>query len=194
MSPQGLRKAFPKLRVDVVTGLLTPEDRRARVESMVEAEQRILVATDCLSEGINLQHLFDSVIHYDLSWNPTRHQQREGRVDRFGQPAKVVRSVLLYSPDSAIDGAVLEVILRKAEAIRQATGVTVPLPEQRSAVAGALMNAVLLRKGERSRCGLTSASISLKTRRTWRPAGMTRKRGSVAPAPALRRTPSAPKK
>ena len=143
----GLRKAFPKLRVDVVTGLLTPEDRRARVESMVEAEQRILVATDCLSEGINLQHLFDSVIHYDLSWNPTRHQQREGRVDRFGQPAKVVRSVLLYSPDSAIDGAVLEVILRKAEAIRQATGVTVPLPEQRSAVAGALMNAVLLRKG-----------------------------------------------
>jgi hypothetical protein len=114
---------------------------------MVEAEQRILVATDCLSEGINLQHLFDSVIHYDLSWNPTRHQQREGRVDRFGQPAKIVRSVLLYSPDSAIDGAVLEVILRKAEAIRQATGVTVPLPEQRSAVAGALMNAVLLRKG-----------------------------------------------
>ena len=143
----GLRKAFPKLRVEAVTGLLTPEDRRARVESMADAGQRILVATDCLSEGINLQHLFDAVVHYDLSWNPTRHQQREGRVDRFGQPAKVVRSVLLYSPDSAIDGAVLEVILRKAEAIRQATGVTVPLPEERSAVAGALMNAVLLRKG-----------------------------------------------
>ncbi|HEY2858087.1 MAG TPA: hypothetical protein VGJ21_06705, partial [Terracidiphilus sp.] len=94
-----------------------------------------------------LQHLFDLVVHYDLSWNPTRHQQREGRVDRFGQNAKVVRSVLLFSPDSAIDGAVLDVILRKAEAIRQATGVTVPLPEERSAVAGALMNAVLLRKG-----------------------------------------------
>ena len=54
---------------------------------MAEAEQRILVATDCLSEGINLQSLFDAVVHYDLSWNPTRHQQREGRVDRFGQPA-----------------------------------------------------------------------------------------------------------
>ena len=49
--------------------------------------QRLLVATDCLSEGINLQELFDTVVHYDLSWNPTRHQQREGRVDRFGQPA-----------------------------------------------------------------------------------------------------------
>jgi hypothetical protein len=57
-----------------------------------------------------------------------------------------VRSVLLYSPDSSIDGAVLEVILRKAEQIRKATGVTVPLPDERGAVTGALMNAVLLRK------------------------------------------------
>jgi superfamily II DNA or RNA helicase len=150
----GLRKAFPKLRIEAVTGLLTAEDRRTRVESMADSGQRILVATDCLSEGINLQHLFDAVVHYDLSWNPTRHQQREGRVDRFGQPSKVVRSVLLYSPDSAIDGAVLEVILRKAEAIRQATGVTVPLPEERSAVAGALMNAVLLRKGRTQQLSL----------------------------------------
>ena len=83
----GLRKAFPKLRIDAVTGALTPEERRSRVEDMAEAEQRLLVATDCLSEGINLQALFDTVLHYDLSWNPTRHQQREGRVDRFGQPA-----------------------------------------------------------------------------------------------------------
>jgi superfamily II DNA or RNA helicase len=143
----GLRKAFPKLRIDTVTGALTPEERRSRVEAMGDAEQRLLVATDCLSEGINLQGLFDTVIHYDLSWNPTRHQQREGRVDRFGQPAPLVRSVLLYSPDSAIDGAVLDVILRKAEAIRKATGVTVPLPDEKGAVTGALMNAVMLRKG-----------------------------------------------
>jgi superfamily II DNA or RNA helicase len=142
-----LRKVFPKLSIEAVTGELTSEERRTRVDAMGEAEQRLLVATDCLSEGINLQNLFDTVIHYDLSWNPTRHQQREGRVDRFGQPAKLVRSVLLYSPDSSIDGAVLEVILRKAEQIRKATGVTVPLPDERGAVTGALMNAVLLRKG-----------------------------------------------
>jgi superfamily II DNA or RNA helicase len=143
---EGLRRVFPRLRIDAVTGAITPEERRARVEAMGEAEQRLLVATDCLSEGINLQELFDAVFHYDLSWNPTRHQQREGRVDRFGQRARLVRSALLYSPDSAIDGAVLEVILRKAKAIRDATGVTVPLPEERGAVTGALMNAVLLRK------------------------------------------------
>ena len=51
----------------------------------------MLVATDCLSEGINLQEHFDAVVHYDLAWNPTRHEQREGRVDRFGQPQPTVR-------------------------------------------------------------------------------------------------------
>lgn len=167
-----LRKTFPKLRIEVVTGELPSKERRARVDAMGEAEQRLLVATDCLSEGINLQTLFDTVIHYDLSWNPTRHQQREGRVDRFGQPAKLVRSVLLYSPDSSIDGAVLEVILRKAEQIRKATGVTVPLPDERGAVTGALMNAVLLRKGRSQQLsldfGLAADAKALET--IWRDA------------------------
>jgi len=149
----GLRKAFPKLIVESVTGVLTPDERRDRVADMAPEEdekekQRILVATDCLSEGINLQQLFDAVVHYDMSWNPTRHQQREGRVDRFGQPAPVVRSVLMFSPDSAIDGAVLEVILRKAEDIRKATGVTVPLPDERGPVTDALMAAMMLRQKE----------------------------------------------
>lgn len=166
----GLRKAFPKLRIEAVTGTLPPDDRIARVDAMVEAEQRLLVATDCLSEGVNLQQLFDTAVHYDLSWNPTRHQQREGRVDRFGQPAKLVRSILLFSPDSAIDGAVLDVILRKAEAIRKATGVTVPLPEERGAVTNALMNAVILHKGRVRQLsldlGLASATASMETR--WR--------------------------
>jgi superfamily II DNA or RNA helicase len=148
----GLRKAFPKLAIEAVTGVLTPDERRDRVVDMMPLDeeksvQRILVATDCLSEGINLQQLFDTVIHYDLSWNPTRHQQREGRVDRFGQPAKLVRSIMMFSPDSAIDGAVLEVILRKAEDIRQATGVTVPLPEERGPVTDALMASMMLRHG-----------------------------------------------
>jgi superfamily II DNA or RNA helicase len=148
----GLRKAFPKLVIEAVTGVLTPDERRDRVADMASADdekqvQRILVATDCLSEGINLQQLFDTVIHYDLSWNPTRHQQREGRVDRFGQPAELVRSIMMFSPDSAIDGAVLDVILRKAEEIRKATGVTVPLPDERGPVTDALMASVMLRRG-----------------------------------------------
>ncbi len=148
----GLRKAFPKLNIEAVTGELTPDERRDRVSEMAVEDgekdvQRILVATDCLSEGINLQQLFDAVVHYDLSWNPTRHQQREGRVDRFGQPAELVRSIMMFSPDSAIDGAVLDVILRKAEEIRKVTGVTVPLPDERGPVTDALMAAMMLRRG-----------------------------------------------
>ena len=155
----GLRKAFPKLRIEAVTGVLTPDERRDRVADMAPVEdekevQRILVATDCLSEGINLQQLFDTVVHYDLSWNPTKHQQREGRVDRFGQPAELVRSIMMFSPDSAIDGAVLDVILRKAEEIRKATGVTVPLPDERGPVTDALMASMMLRRSDRRQLAL----------------------------------------
>jgi superfamily II DNA or RNA helicase len=154
-----LRKAFPKLMIEAVTGILTPDERRDRVADMAPADgekqvQRILVATDCLSEGINLQQLFDTVIHYDLSWNPTRHQQREGRVDRFGQPAELVRSIMMFSPDSAIDGAVLDVILRKANKIRKTTGVTVPLPDERGPVTDALMASMMLRRGTHQQLSL----------------------------------------
>lgn len=157
---EGLRKAFPKLNVQAVTGELTPDERRDRVAEMAAeddnvGDQRLLVATDCLSEGVNLQQLFDTVIHYDLCWNPTRHQQREGRVNRFGQPAELVRSIMMFSPDSAIDGAVLDVILRKAKDIREATGVTVPLPDERGPVTDALMAAMMLRRGGGSHKQLT---------------------------------------
>jgi superfamily II DNA or RNA helicase len=140
-----LREKWPKIKTEVVTGTLTPDERRERVDALEDHPSRILVATDCLSEGINLQSLFDAVFHYDLSWNPTRHQQREGRVDRFGQQAELVRSVMMYGKNSAIDGAVLDVILRKADEIQKATGVSVPMPEDQESVTAALMKAVLLR-------------------------------------------------
>src|SRR6185503_20736411 len=98
----------PKHEVVVVTGRFTPEERRARVDAAEPFDNRILVATDCLSEGINLQSLFDAVIHYDLSWNPTRQQQREGRVDRYGQERGTVQAILIYGENSPIDGAALD--------------------------------------------------------------------------------------
>lgn len=142
---EALRKSFKKHDVQVVTGRLTPEERRGRVEAMGDSPDRILVATDCLSEGVNLQMLFDAVIHYDLNWNPTRHQQREGRVDRFGQQSLTVWSVMMFGENSMIDGAVIEVITSKAKRIREATGVTVPVPEDSASVTSALMRAMLLR-------------------------------------------------
>ena len=91
---------------------------------------------------------FDAAIHYDLSWNPTRHQQREGRIDRFGQKSATVRSVLIYGENNPVDGAVLNVILRKARAIEKRTGVRVPIPDDNGSLTKALMSAVLLRAQE----------------------------------------------
>nr|MBP8282745.1 SWF/SNF helicase family protein [Chromatiaceae bacterium] len=110
--------------------------------------RRILVATDCLSEGVNLQHLFTAVVHYDLAWNPTRHEQREGRVDRFGQQAAEVRCTMLYGQDNPVDGFVLNVILRKGEAIQKELGVLVPMPEDELRINQALVKAALMKRGE----------------------------------------------
>lgn len=145
-----LKAAFPTATVDAVTGELTPEERRERVEGLEDAGQRILVATDCLSEGINLQHLFTAVVHYDLAWNPTRHEQREGRVDRFGQQADEVRCTMLYGQDNPVDGFVLNVILRKGETIQKELGVLVPLPEDEARISQALVKAALMRRSDSS--------------------------------------------
>lgn len=141
-----LKAAFPKATIKAVTGEFTPEERREHIDDMEDAEQRILVATDCLSEGINLQHLFTAIIHYDLAWNPTRHEQREGRVDRFGQHADEVRCTMLYGQDNPVDGFVLNVILKKGEAIQKELGVLVPLPEDEARINQALVKAALMRR------------------------------------------------
>lgn len=144
---QHLRKAFPKATIESITGEYTPEERRERIDAMEEGEPRILVATDCLSEGINLQHLFTAVVHYDLAWNPTRHEQREGRVDRFGQQAEEVRCTMLWGQDNPVDGFVLNVILRKGETIQKELGVLVPMPEDEQRISQALVKAALMKRG-----------------------------------------------
>ncbi|UTA47448.1 DEAD/DEAH box helicase [Simiduia sp. 21SJ11W-1] len=142
-----LAKVFTDREVVSITGELAPSEREARIAALKDADKApLLVATDCLSEGINLQDQFTAVVHYDLSWNPTRHEQREGRVDRFGQRAPKVKALMLYGEDNPIDGAVLQVILRKAENIRKALGVSVPMPEDDDRVMNAILNTVLLRR------------------------------------------------
>jgi len=143
------RQLTPKVTgatVAVVTGELTSDERRERVARLGDEDRRLLIATDCLSEGINLQDSFDAVVHYDLSWNPTRHEQREGRVDRFNQKQPVVRATLMYGANNPVDGAVLEVILRRAAKIREELGVPVPVPEDGQALTQVLLKAVLLKR------------------------------------------------
>lgn len=143
-----LDSALRNTTVAVITGTLPPDERIARIDALGATEgNRVLIATDCLSEGVNLQDQFQAVVHYDLAWNPTRHEQREGRVDRFGQRAKKVRAVTVFGSDNHIDGLVLDVLLRKHEAIRKATGVSVPVPDSNQAVVEALIEGLLLRGG-----------------------------------------------
>ncbi len=142
-----LRERLPRyVQVDAVTGLLPPVERENRIAQLAQSKERVLVCTDCLSEGINLQEHFTAVVHYDLSWNPTRHEQREGRVDRYGQPAKQVRAVTYYGSDNPIDGIVLEVLIRKHRTIRNSLGISVPVPVDTDRVIEAIFEGLLLRE------------------------------------------------
>ncbi len=144
----------PGVLVECVTSEDPDEVRRGRIQAMSPERtgnrRRLLVATDCLSEGINLQGLFDAVLHYDLPWNPNRLEQREGRVDRFGQTRAEVQSCLLYGADNPMDQVVLKVLYRKARTIRDKIGVSIPFPEDSRVFLDTIFKAVLA-EAERKR-------------------------------------------
>ncbi|NKY12718.1 helicase-related protein [Streptomyces somaliensis] len=144
-----------KTVVKAVTGELSPQQRIERIEQLATeagadaAARRVLIATDCLSEGVNLQHHFDAVVHYDLAWNPTRHDQREGRVDRYGQRRDEVRVITLYGDDNGIDGKVLEVLIKKHRQIKKDLGISVSVPDELSTgVTDAIVEWLLMRGRE----------------------------------------------
>jgi superfamily II DNA or RNA helicase len=139
---QALERKQSQVRVLAITGETSEDERRALLDELVTYPQRVLVATDCLSEGVNLQEHFAAVIHYDLPWNPNRLSQREGRIDRYGQPAPVIQSVLLYGKDNPVDGAVMDVLIRKAVQIHKSLGVTVPVPMDSRAVSEAVFKSL----------------------------------------------------
>ncbi|MBE9013547.1 ATP-dependent helicase, partial [Pseudanabaenaceae cyanobacterium LEGE 13415] len=141
-----LRTALKGVEVAAVTGSLPPKEREARVLQLATAAKRVLVCTDCLSEGINLQESFSAILHYDLSWNPTRHEQREGRVDRYGQINDKVRVLTYYGTDNQIDGIVLDVLIRKHRTIRSSLGISVPVPIDTDQVVEAIFEGLLLRE------------------------------------------------
>jgi superfamily II DNA or RNA helicase len=139
------RADLKDVAVEAVTGRLPPEAREERIEGLRAAPQRVLVCTDCLSEGINLQQGFDAVLHYDLAWNPVRHEQREGRVDRFGQPSPTVRVLTYFGADNQIDGIVLRVLLRRHKAIRRDLEVSVPVLDNAESIIEAVTERLLHR-------------------------------------------------
>ena len=139
-----LAAKIPRLDLQVVTSEDPDDLRKQRIDGMAGDRPRILIATDCLSEGINLQEWFTAVLHYDLPWNPNRLEQREGRVDRFGQQAPEVKACLIYGADNPIDGIVLDVLLRKVREIKRDTGINVPFPEDSQSIIDTITQSLLL--------------------------------------------------
>jgi ERCC4-related helicase len=76
---------LPNLRKDFVTLLsaFSPRSKERPTDLATEGEIDLLIATDCISEGQNLQDC-DTVVNYDIHWNPVRIIQRFGRIDRIG--------------------------------------------------------------------------------------------------------------
>lgn len=122
------------VEVKAITSEMADEQRKEEIELLGKKEKHVLVATDCLSEGINLQEHFNAVIHYDLPWNPNRLEQREGRVDRFGQTSPTVKTYLLYGENNDMDMFILEVLIRKVREIQRSTGVSISIGENTKSI------------------------------------------------------------
>jgi len=88
-----------KADLDKVLTLFSPISKGKDINN--EQEIDILIATDCISEGQNLQDC-DYLINYDIHWNPVRIIQRFGRIDRIGSRNKVIQLVN-YWPDINLD-------------------------------------------------------------------------------------------
>jgi superfamily II DNA or RNA helicase len=80
------------------------------------AKKAILIATDVISEGLNLQRLASNVVHYELPWNPNRLEQRNGRVDRIGQKREIV-NIRTLVVDKSMDKEILDLLLEKQRTI-----------------------------------------------------------------------------
>ena len=81
---------------------------------------RVLVATDAASEGLNLHRTARYLLHYDCPWNPSRLEQRNGRIDRYGQSRDV--TVHHFASTTDPDLRFLAHVIRKADEIREDLG------------------------------------------------------------------------
>ena len=105
-------------------GDMDENERKAVTDAFNDptAAVRILVATDAASEGLNLQTTARYLLHFDVPWNPARIEQRNGRIDRYGQARDV--SVFHFSSDDDADLNFLAYVVTKVHHIRNDLGST----------------------------------------------------------------------
>ena len=123
-------------RIAVFSGV-TPRPAREEIKHAFNTEPRdhplrILIATDAAREGLNLQRHCADLFHFDLPWNPSRLDQRNGRIDRKLQPAAEVFCRYFYYEQRPED-RVLKVLVEKADRIREELGSVAAVLERRVA-------------------------------------------------------------
>lgn len=143
-------RKYKDVAVEVITSRLADEERKIKIDAVSAKPRHVLVCTDCLSEGVNLQNGFEAVIHYDLPWNPNRVEQRNGRIDRFGQTSKEVIISTMRADNNAIDDIVLNVLYRKQDEIRKQLGVYLPISDNDASVMENLMHKIISSKNNLS--------------------------------------------
>ena len=131
------------VEVGIITSHLSDEERKLRIDELAAHGRHVLVCTDCLSEGVNLQQGFDAVIHYDLPWNPNRMEQRNGRIDRFGQTSPEVLITTMHGKNNPVDDIVLNVLYKKQQEIKKKLGVYMPIADNDASLMEAIMERLL---------------------------------------------------
>ena len=117
--------ALHGVEVFAIDGQMNLAQRSETFAAFERSGRAVLVATDVISEGLNLQRACAELIHYELPWNPNRLEQRNGRIDRFQQPEPFVGIRTLVF-DDAQDAALLYLIDKKAQQMRADYGFVPP--------------------------------------------------------------------
>jgi superfamily II DNA or RNA helicase len=101
-----------------------PATKRRQIIEIFNSERTqtaILIATDSAAEGLNLQHACSCLIHYDIPWNPARLEQRNGRIDRYGQTQSTV-DCLHFLSSNRQEHFFLKTAILKIQTLRQDLG------------------------------------------------------------------------
>lgn len=106
--------------IEKISGAMSDEEQQRIVEDFgrAKAKVRILVASDVASEGLNLHYMSHRMIHFDLPWSLMVFQQRNGRIDRYGQTRQPdIRYLVTETDNEKIKGDIrlLQILIEKEE-------------------------------------------------------------------------------
>ena len=111
---------LPENAIQEISGAMSDAEQQEIVENFgrEEAPVRVLVASDVASEGLNLHYLSHRMIHFDIPWSLMVFQQRNGRIDRYGQMERPdIRYMMIESKNKRIKGdmRIIEILITKEE-------------------------------------------------------------------------------